>query len=525
MSNVPTMTEVRAASVFAIRHDICQWGLKIASDDRYSYVRWKASESSTHTCPICKGRKPGNNFGWNCIGFGFATWHHGGGIASTCNCHVIDDGTATKMLKMSVTDMLKTAQKRVGIKDIKIIYNDGKHIPTSMLEPGDICFLYSGAKFQHVVTYIGNNKIVHCTSGGSKANQVTSAKYFKSGVKLAFRYTGTRSYISVGAKGDAVKKVQAIVGVTADGIFGEKTLAAVKKYQSAHDLAADGFVGAKTLAAMEKESKPEPTPEKKGYTGEFPSLALKKTNAEVIADTIQWAKWIAGDDRFHYGHGNGAHHNGCYFCKTQDVLKKNSGIVDYKFSYCCNPFVGAAWAHGGCDPTAINLCKRRKTWDFNKGHGYDASKKFTNLGHPDKSALKPGDVLCRNTHVALYIGGGKIAQAGHEDDNVKGSKSWNTSINIQTLTDKNYKNFPRVHRYNSSVDISSLLIKHGEVSYRVKQLQQFLNWFNGKTVCKADGMFGDITLSYVKAFQLSQKIAADGIVGPNTIAKMKGVVK
>ena len=530
MSNVPTIAEVRAASTFAIRHDICQWGLKIASDDRYGYVIWRSNVSSTHTCPICKGRKPGHDFGWNCIGFSFATWHHGGLIPSNCNCGVIDNGTGTKMLKMSVSDMLATAQKHIGVKDIKIIYNGGKHIPASMLEPGDILLEYSGSTYKHTFVYIGNGKRVHSTgSSGTvpKAKQISSGKYPSSGCKIAIRYMGTRSYISMGAKGEAVKKVQAIVGATADGIFGEKTLAAVKKYQTAKGLTADGLVGAKTLAAMEKDAKPAPppAPEKKGYTGTFPSLSLKKSNAEVIADTIAWAKWIAGDDRFHYGKGKGAHHNGCYFCGTQEALKKNCGYKDYQFSYCCNPFVGAAWAHGGCDPTAIDLCKRRKTWDFSKGHGYDASKKFTNLGHPDKSKLKPGDVLCRDTHVALYIGGGKIAHAGHEDDNVKGSKSWNTSINVQTLTDKNYKNFPRVHRYNSSADISSLVIRHGEVSYRVKQLQQFLNWFNGKTVCKVDGMFGGTTLSYVKAFQISQKIAADGIVGPNTIAKMKGVVK
>lgn len=347
MSNVPTMTEVRAASVFAIRHDICQWGLKIASDDRYGYVIWKSNVSSTHTCPICKGRKPGHDFGWNCIGLGAATWHHGGGIPSACNCGVIDNGLGTKMLKMSVSDILASAQKHFGIKEIKVIYNGGKHIPSSMLEPGDICLLYSGSTYKHLFTYIGNGKIVHATGSNGKvpkAKQITSAAYFKSGVKLAFRYTGTRSYISVGAKGDAVRKVQAIVGVTADGIFGEKTLAAVKKFQTSKGLVADGLVGAKTLAAMKKE----PTPVKKRYSGEFPSLSVGKRN-----------------------------------------------------------------------------------------------------------------------------------------------------------------------RY----------LRLNEKSNRVKLLQKYLNWYFGKTVCKVDGSFGQITEKYVKQFQTAQKIKADGIVGPTTLKKMKGVVK
>lgn len=251
----------------------------------------------------------------------------------------------------------------------------------------------------------------------------------------------------------------------------------------------------------------------------LPTLALKKTNAEVIADAIRWAKWIAGDNRFHYGKGSGAHHNGCYFCGTQDKLKKGKGVTDYEFSYCCNPFVGAAWAHGGCDQTALTLCRKCNSWDFAEGRGYDKSPKFTKLGHPAKSALKAGDVLCRETHVALCIGDGKIAHACHEDDNVRKSKSWNSSIAVETLTDKNYKDFPRVYRYNGSVNESNLLIRFGEISNRVKQWQVFLNRYNKKNVVVEDGIFGDATLKYTKAFQTAQKIAVDGIIGTNTLTR------
>ncbi|GMA48675.1 hypothetical protein GCM10025857_39850 [Alicyclobacillus contaminans] len=49
---------------------------------------------------------------------------------------------------------------------------------------------------------------------------------------------------------NAVKAVQAIVGVTADGVFGPATKAAVQKWQSAHGLTADGIVGPQTWAKM-----------------------------------------------------------------------------------------------------------------------------------------------------------------------------------------------------------------------------------------------------------------------------------
>lgn len=260
------------------------------------------------------------------------------------------------------------------------------------------------------------------------------------------------------------------------------------------------------------------------YKGTLPSLKIVKSNAQVIEDAIKWAKWIAGDNRFHYGKGKDAHHNGCYFCDTQPKSKKNSGILDYKFTYCCNPFIGAAWAHGGCIPKALDMCQHGNSWDFNKGSGYDKSSLFTNLGHPAQSTLKPGDVLCNDTHVAMYIGNGKIVEASGGDDNKRNSTKWNNSIRVTSLSALRYKGFKRVHRFNSSVN-TTMVIRYGEVSDRVKDLQRYLNWYFEKEVCAVDGIFGDGTLKYVKAFQTARKLAVDGIVGANTIAEMGKVTK
>ena len=58
--------------------------------------------------------------------------------------------------------------------------------------------------------------------------------------------------IKKGSKGEAVKKLQKALGVTADGVFGANTEVAVKKFQSKAGLTPDGIVGAKTWTALEK---------------------------------------------------------------------------------------------------------------------------------------------------------------------------------------------------------------------------------------------------------------------------------
>lgn len=533
--------------------DMKAWAKKI-SGEKYHYVTWKSDDSATHTCPVCKGRKYNNHFGWNCIGFAFAIWHHGGHLASKCNCHVISNENGEKILKAKTdAEALKLAQKYIGIKDITVIRNSGKAIPKSKAKAGDIALLFDGKTYKHTYFIMSDKYVADSTGSGSDANNIRADRKFDgryvSGMKVIFRYTGNgttyRNYIKKNDSGDEVKKLQEFLNwalgtnLTVDGIFGEKTESTVKQFQKKYGLATDGLFGeaslkiaqnldnGKAVSTVQPATQPV-VAEKKTYDGSIPSIVLVKSNAEVIEDTIRWAKWIASDNDFHYGYTSkdkkiNAHHNGCYFCGTNKKLKSKK-IKDREHTYCCNPFVNAAWAHGGCVPKALDLCQKCSSWDFKKGHGYDKSKLFTNLGHPAKSKLKAGDVLCRDTHVALYIGNGKIVQASGGDDNKKNSTIWKKSISVATLTDSNYKKFPRVHRFNSSVNTITP-IRHGEISKRVQQLQKFLNWYNGKEVVANDGIFGEHTWKYVKAFQTAQHITADGIVGEQTIAKMKAATK
>lgn len=60
----------------------------------------------------------------------------------------------------------------------------------------------------------------------------------------------TRSMLRKGDMGPSVKKLQQLLGITADGNFGPKTEARVKAFQKGKGLVADGLVGQKTWAAL-----------------------------------------------------------------------------------------------------------------------------------------------------------------------------------------------------------------------------------------------------------------------------------
>lgn len=58
--------------------------------------------------------------------------------------------------------------------------------------------------------------------------------------------------LQMGAQGAAVKQLQQLLKITADGIFGPQTAQAVRNFQAQHHLAVDGVVGPETWAALLK---------------------------------------------------------------------------------------------------------------------------------------------------------------------------------------------------------------------------------------------------------------------------------
>lgn len=173
------------------------WARKISAE-KYHYVKWNGKVTAAHTCPICTGRKCDNYYGWNCIGYAFACWHHGGGLKNKCNCGVISSGKGgqwDRLLKVSQAEANKLATSWVGVP-VTVIRNGGKAIPQSMLKAGDICCLYKNGTAEHIIYYMGNGKYSDSNTTGGIGNakniraDLTLSSSVKSKLKLAIRYTG-----------------------------------------------------------------------------------------------------------------------------------------------------------------------------------------------------------------------------------------------------------------------------------------------------------------------------------------------
>lgn len=164
------------------------WAKKIAAD-KYHYVSWKENVAKTHTCPVCTGRKYDDYFGWNCIGFAWACWHHGAGLASKCNCFVFTDYHYNQLLKLAYTDASNLARQRIGLDDVYLM-RSYTGLSFDQLKPGDVIAYFTNSGYIHTALYIGNGQIADCTSGRSDQIKYGVSSYSNYKIKLAFRYTG-----------------------------------------------------------------------------------------------------------------------------------------------------------------------------------------------------------------------------------------------------------------------------------------------------------------------------------------------
>ena len=240
------------------------------------------------------------------------------------------------------------------------------------------------------------------------------------------KYTGTfpvlpkhgkGNYLKKGDTGIAVKELQLLLNwanqgtivnkLKVDGEYGVKTVKAVKFFQNVHHLVEDGEYG---------------------KMSQHVAKTMYMTHA---LQAINWAVSVSRDNSFAYGEGERAHRGGCYFCQTNTgkrmykkekkgephkVKGKDGKYHTYEKTYCCNPFIFAAYAHGAEDPKIHAACRKGKCGgmsprDWTK---YGCFKKVGRCKDIAFKNLQDGDVIICNKshhHVWMYTGGNHIVEA------------------------------------------------------------------------------------------------------------------
>ena len=303
-----------------------------------------------------------------------------------------------------------------------VFYKDGKMLRE---QPANVCF-DGGLKVNERHNYqaaayrvVGKKKVLSAKSNIVDAGKIKIEMKLEDGNELEKVYVGETIKITGNLKSNVkITKIQA-------GAMNENGQQWVdgQKYEK-NDVNGKEF----DLTAADKTLKFGELPEGKyryrviAYP-EGGKAAVVKDQVFQVEDNpamaaVNWAIEIANDDSFAYGEGQQAHSRGCYFCGTNSRYKPSG----YEKTYCCNPFVLAAFAHGTKDERVLKACQRGacggmlpSEWDYGC---------FETVG-PTRSVaydeLMPGDFIISDpsaggpyNHVWMFCGEDKYVDAGHE---------------------------------------------------------------------------------------------------------------
>ena len=214
-----------------------KWAVMIANDQRHGY-----SQAS-------RWGKPDTVSDFDCSSFVISAYKAAGA----------DVGSAT------FTGNMRQELLAHGFSDVTSSCN----LTTQAgLKPGDILLWHGSGTQGHTALYVGGGKIVHArgqsygsAAPGDQGSEIAVTPYYRGKWNTVLRYgkstasvkryavETTLPIIRYGSIGRAVMVWQTIIGVAADGEFGENTKAATLAFQKQHNLEADAEVGSLTWAA------------------------------------------------------------------------------------------------------------------------------------------------------------------------------------------------------------------------------------------------------------------------------------
>ena len=282
--------------------------------------------------------------------------------------------------------------------------------------------------------------VMAATASGLGAPAYAAGKEHQASARAGARRVHPR-ILRLGDAGPDVVRIQRMLGVSADGVFGHITLRAVKQFQAAHGLLVDGQVGPHTRAALAAEQR--------GSAGEVvlrlhdrgPAVAALQRALGVPADGEFGPITLRAVKRFQAHHGllvdgqvgdhtrsrlhlavnsnvrhapasSGTHHH-----------QQDSGSLGARAVALARRELGVPYVWGGESPAGFD-CSGLVAYVYGRlGVSLPrvAADQYRAGRHIARSLLRPGDLVFFHGlgHVGIYIGAGRFIHAPHTGDVVR----------------------------------------------------------------------------------------------------------
>ncbi len=253
-------------------------------------------------------------------------------------------------------------------------------------------------------------------------------------------YDDTFGKLTIGARGDSVRAMQKklielkYLNGVADGVYGNKTLAAVKLYQQSRGLEVDGIAGAATQKCLFADSQPYVAVNTAKISAG--SLAKGSSGEEVkkLQSALIYLGYMSGgaDGKFGdktdtavrlYQRTNGMTVDGVAGPNTIKKINAEKQLCENVVAT-VKAQIGIPYVYGGSSRSGFD-CSGLTMYVYGKygikmGHSSGIQSRIGNA--VPYSQIRPGDMVGFYSpcgHVGIYIGGGKFIHAPQTGELVK----------------------------------------------------------------------------------------------------------